>query len=83
MPTAVLLINVEIGHEDDVFEELKKIPEVKAAYVVYGMYDIVAIVKAPDLKTLRSVISEKIRKIKYVSATLTHVAIEGKEFERS
>ena len=61
---------------------MKKIPEVKAAYVVYGMYDIVAIVKAEDLRTLRSVISEKIRKLKHVSATLTHVVIEGKEFER-
>lgn len=76
------MINVEIGHEDDVFEELKKIPEVKAAYVVYGMYDIIAIVKADDLRTLRSAISERIRKIKHVSATLTHVVIEGKEFER-
>ena len=82
MPTAVLLINVEIGHEDDVFEELKKIPEVKAAYVVYGMYDIIAVVKANDLRSLRSVISEKIRKLRHVSATLTHVVIEGKEFER-
>ncbi len=42
MPTAFVLINTEIGAEEEVVNELKKIPYIKEAHVVYGVYDIVA-----------------------------------------
>ncbi len=42
MPSAFVLINAEIGSEDEVLKQLKSLPNVKESYVVYGVYDIVA-----------------------------------------
>ena len=42
MPSAYVLINTEIGFEDSVLKELKKISNIKEAYVSYGVYDIIA-----------------------------------------
>jgi DNA-binding Lrp family transcriptional regulator len=41
MPKAFVLINAEIGFEDEVLKSLKKIENVKEAYMVYGIYDII------------------------------------------
>jgi len=60
MPTAFVLINTEIGSEEEILEELKKIPNVKEAYVVYGVYDVVAKVEAESMDKLKEVISWRI-----------------------
>ena len=60
MPTAFVLINTEIGSEEEILNELKKIPNVKEAYVVYGVYDIVAKVEADSMDKLKEVISWRI-----------------------
>ena len=39
---AYVLINTEIGGEEDVIAQLKDMPEVEEVSVVYGVYDIVA-----------------------------------------
>ena len=39
MPTAFVLINTEIGSEEEVATELRKLENVREAYVVYGVYD--------------------------------------------
>lgn len=44
--TAFILINAEVGYEAEVLKELEKIPEVKEACQVYGVYDIVAKLEA-------------------------------------
>ena len=46
MPLAFVLINAEIGSEDEVAGEMRKLGNVKESYVVYGVYDIVAKVEA-------------------------------------
>lgn len=60
MPTAFVLINTEIGSEEEILNELKKIPNVKEAYVVYGVYDVVAKVEAESMDKLKEVISWRI-----------------------
>ncbi len=42
MPQAFVLINSEIGAEEEVLNALKNMENVKEAYIVYGVYDIVA-----------------------------------------
>ncbi len=44
MPMAFVLINAEIGSEDAVVKELKAVSNVKEAYMVYGVYDIVTMI---------------------------------------
>jgi len=77
MPVAFVLINAEIGSEDAVLKELKKMPNVKEVYLVYGVYDIVAKVEAESMDKLRETITWKIRRLDKVRSTLTMIVIES------
>jgi DNA-binding Lrp family transcriptional regulator len=77
MPTAWVLINTEPGSEADVLKDLKKIAEVQDAYAVYGVYDIVAKVKADTMDRLKEISTLKVRRLDKVRSTLTMIAVEG------
>jgi len=77
---AFILINTEIGCEDEVINALGGIEQVKEAYIVYGVYDIVAKVEAEDMETLKDIISSKVRKIPKVRSTMTMLVVEEKRF---
>ncbi len=74
-----MLINTNIGTEEEVMNELLKIEGISEAYIVYGVYDIVVKIKAPTTEALKEIISSKIRKISNVRSTLTMIVVEGKE----
>ena len=82
MPTALILVNTEIGGEEEVFESLSKTSGVKEAYIVYGVYDIVAKVEAPTMDELKEIIAARIRRLPKVRSTLTMIVVEGKEFKQ-
>ena len=77
MPMAFVLINAEIGSEDQVVKELKSVPQVKEAYMVYGVYDIVAKVAADSMDKLKEIITWKVRHLNKVKSTLTMIVIEN------
>jgi DNA-binding Lrp family transcriptional regulator len=77
LPSAFVLINAEIGSEDDVLKALKTIPNVKEGYVVYGVYDIVARVEGETMEKLKDIVTWKIRRLEKVRSTLTMIVIEG------
>ncbi len=77
MPLAFVLVNAEIGSEDEVGQELRKIANVKESYVVYGVYDIVAKVEAESMDKLKEVVTWKIRRLDKVRSTLTMIVVEG------
>jgi DNA-binding Lrp family transcriptional regulator len=77
MPLAFVLVNAEVGSEDEVVEELRKIANVKESYAVYGVYDIVAKVEAESMDKLKEIITWKIRRLDKVRSTLTALVIEG------
>ncbi|MBS7604771.1 MAG: Lrp/AsnC ligand binding domain-containing protein [Candidatus Bathyarchaeia archaeon] len=76
MPVAFVLINSEIGSEGEVLNELKKVEGVEEAYSVYGVYDIVAKVKADSMEKLKDIVTWKIRRLNKVRSTLTMIVIE-------
>ncbi len=78
MPKAVVLMNTEVGAEEEVAEELLKIPEVKEVHLVYGIYDLVVVVEAPTHDELRSVIVNRVRKVPKVRSTTTMIIIESR-----
>jgi len=80
MPEAIVLINTDIGTEEEVLNMLGNIEGVTEAYIVYGVYDIVAKVQAPSTEALKEIISSRIRKIPKVRSTLTMIVVEGKKF---
>ncbi len=78
MATALVLINTEVGCEEDVFEELGRAEGVVEAYIVYGVYDVVAKIEAPDMEALKDIVSKKIRRIPKIRSTITLIVVEGK-----
>jgi DNA-binding Lrp family transcriptional regulator len=77
VPTAFVLINAEIGSEDEVLKQLKSVSNVKEAYVVYGVYDIVAKVEAETMDKLKEIVTWKIRRLDKVRSTLTMIVVES------
>ncbi|MEM3713323.1 MAG: Lrp/AsnC ligand binding domain-containing protein [Nitrososphaeria archaeon] len=82
MNIAFVLINTEIGAEKDIAKEILNINGVEEAYVIYGVYDIIAKVKAENLDKLKEIITLKIRRMEKVRSTLTMIVVEeGKRKE--
>lgn len=75
MATAFVLINAEIGSESEVLKGLKDIDEVKEAYMVYGVYDIIARIQTETMQELKDIISWKIRRLDKVRSTLTMIVV--------
>lgn len=74
---AVVFLNVDIGSEDRIMEQLAAIPEVKAVYFVYGPYDLVVKIEAPDIEKIRAVVREKVRKIDGIRSTTTLIVAKS------
>jgi len=64
------------AREDEVLRNLKPFPEVKEAYMVYGVYDIIARLETETLQDLKEAISRKIRRLEKVLSTLTMIVVE-------
>jgi DNA-binding Lrp family transcriptional regulator len=77
MPLAFVLVNVEAGTDREVLENIKKIPEVKTAYMVYGVYDIIVMLESDSLEKLREMVTKKIRQLDKVRSTMTMIVMES------
>lgn len=75
LPIAFALINTEIGSEDEVLKELKKVEAVEEAYVVYGVYDIVAKIRADTMEKLKEIVTWSVRRLDKVRSTLTMIVV--------
>jgi len=73
---AFVLINTEVGKENDVLRDLKKLEAVKKVYEIYGYYDIIAEVEVEDIDLLAAIISDRIRRMKGINSTGTLIVIE-------
>ena len=71
MQTAYILISCNMGSEQDVLSELKKIPEIRTAIITYGEYDIVAKAEAESEDQMGQLISSKIRQLQKIRSTVT------------
>ena len=84
LPTSYILINSDLGTDETIITKIKEIlADIKEIQYeirgVYGVYDIVLKLTSDDMDTLRSTISNKIRKITSVESTLTMMVIEEQE----
>lgn len=70
------MINVETAKEDEIFNKLIEMPEVQEAYMIYGVHDIMVVIKAKDMDTMRDVVTQRIRKIDGVKSTITSIIIK-------
>ena len=76
-PTAFVMINAEIGQEEEVLKYLKENVGVDEAYMVYGVYDLVVKISAENMKTLKDTVINNIRQANGVKSTLTMVIVSG------
>jgi DNA-binding Lrp family transcriptional regulator len=77
MPLAFVFVNVETNADKEVLENIKKIPEIKASYLVFGVYDIVAMVESDTFEKLREMVTKKIRQLDKVRSTTTMIVMEN------
>ena len=77
MAEAYILLNCDLGAEDEVIGGLKQIDQVKEVHGTFGAYDIIAKVQAESADKLREAITWKIRKMDKIRSTLTLTVVEG------
>ena len=79
MVSAYVLINCDIGSQEDVISHLKTIDGVKEVHGTFGAYDVIAKIESDNHETLRDTLTWKIRKMERIRATLTLMTIAGQE----
>ena len=77
MPIAFVLINSELGKEEELLKELRIIENVKETHFVYGVYDVIVKVEAESVEKLKDLVTFKIRRLSNVRSTLTMTVTEG------
>jgi len=77
MPKAFVLINADLGAEEELVRELKAIENVKEVYVVYGVYDIIVKIEADSMEKVKETVTWRIRRLEKVRSTLTMIVVES------
>ena len=77
MAKAYVLINCDLGSEDKIISDLRKLEHIKDAVGTFGAYDIVAKIEAENSEQLRETVTWKIRKMDKVRSTLTLMEVIG------
>jgi DNA-binding Lrp family transcriptional regulator len=71
MPSAVVLINCTVGRESSVVEEVCRMEGVEKAFLVYGVFDVVAIVSSTTMEGLETILMNRVRPLLGVDRTMT------------
>ncbi|RDJ32285.1 MAG: Lrp/AsnC family transcriptional regulator [Crenarchaeota archaeon] len=79
MAIAYVLINCELGSEEDIIKQLKAISGVKETHGTFGAYDILVKLESDNVEKLRETITWNIRKIQNIRSTLTLMGVSGQE----
>ena len=77
MPTAYVLLNTEIGAENQVLKALKKIEGVEEAHYLWGVYDIIANIKADTMDKLKYIVNKRIGKISKINSKLPCLCVSS------
>ena len=71
MAIGFVLIKTVPASEYNVYNTLLKVPEIKEAIPLFGEYDLIVKIEAPDFDKLGEIIVEKVRSIDGVQETKT------------
>jgi DNA-binding Lrp family transcriptional regulator len=82
MREAFVCINACPDAVDDVFTELKTCKEVKEAFKVFGVYDIIAVVSAERIEDLSNFIDTRIKRRDKVLTTFSMLMLKPDDFSR-
>jgi DNA-binding Lrp family transcriptional regulator len=76
---AYVLLKVSSGTEREVCQKIITFNEITQADIIFGEYDVIAKISAPDLSALEDFLSQKIRNVP--SVILTSTMIIGREYK--
>ncbi len=76
MAMAIVLISAEPGKDRKVASEVKKLKGVEKAFLVSGLYDVVARVQGPSAEQILALVYDKIRSIPGLRSSQTMFALE-------
>jgi DNA-binding Lrp family transcriptional regulator len=79
MPMAYVLINTEPKHMESVVATLEKLDSVEEIFPVYGVYDVVAKIRADSMDKLKEIVTWKVRSLKEVRSTITMLILGEKK----
>jgi len=71
MHKGFVLLNCDLGAEEFIVEELRKISQVSQAYVTFGAYDVIAEIHTNSQEDFDETVSFKIRRLTRVVSTMT------------
>jgi len=74
METAFVLLTIELDFEEELLKVLKGVPEVKEAFRLYGVYDIIIRMEADTREDVKELIM-KIKQMGKVRSTLTMIVV--------
>ena len=74
MEMAFVLLTIELGFEEELLKVLKGIPEVKDAFRLYGVYDIIIRMEADTREDVKELVM-KIKQMGKVRSTLTMIVV--------
>lgn len=74
MATAFILITTDVTAEEEVIINLRKLPKIEYAYLIYGIYDIIVKINAIDINELKSSLLKNLRSIEKIRSTMTLIA---------
>jgi len=74
METAFVLLTIELDFEEELLKVLKGVPEVKEAFRLYGVYDIIIRMEADTREDVKELVM-KIKQMGKVRSTLTMIVV--------
>ena len=77
MAQAYVLLNCELGAEEEIIGKLKELETVKEVHGTFGAYDITTKREAETVEKLRETITQNLRKMDKIRSTLTLTVVEG------
>lgn len=73
---AFVFINTELGFMEPVRQTLLSIDGITEVHLLYGEYDLLALVHVKTMKRLKEVIGWQIRKVKNIRSSQTLIVME-------
>ena len=71
MHKGFVLLNCDLGAEEFIVEELRKISQVSQAHITFGAYDVIAEINADSQEGFDETVSVKIRRLTRIMSTMT------------
>ena len=71
MYVGYVMINCDLGAEEYVADEIRKIPQVSKVQITFGAYDIIVKVHAKDQNEFDDTVTQKMRALSRVVSTMT------------